>query len=109
MKTLRFRTGLVRVSSLNYAKVLFDEDGNMYDETCAGRYDNCTVAVGQVIYKNCKVEIFSKESIFQEKYAMQIKAYREDGKPLVLVKLRDSGYSIWRITFPEENTLEKTN
>lgn len=100
-KSLRFRTGFFRLPDAGgEVKILFDENGNIYDKSAAGEYKNCTIQIDNVRYRNSTFFIVAKETLIQARYEMTVTALREDGKKLELVKLRESGYPRWRVTFP---------
>ncbi len=100
-KSLRFRTGFFRLPGADgEVKILFDENGNIYDESVKGDYRNCTIQVDNVKYPNSTFSIVVKKTLTQARYEMNVVAIREDGKKLELVKLRESGYPRWWVTFP---------
>ena len=100
-KPIRFRTGFFKFPDTEEeAKILFDEDGNIYDKSIEGVYRNCVIRIDNIFYPNSTLSIIVKKTLIQAKYELSASAIREDGKKLELVKLRDSGYARWWVTFP---------
>lgn len=97
---IRFRTGFFRFPDSNEeGKILFDEEGNIYDKTAEGEYRNCTIYIDNVKYSNATLTILVKKTLSQACYEMSVSATREDGQKLALVKIRDAGYPQWRVKF----------
>lgn len=101
-KPIRFRTGFFKFQDTGEeAKILFDEDGRIYDKTAGGDYRNCLIQIDNVLYPNSTLSIVVKKTLVQARYEIVVSATREDGKKLELVKLRESGYPRWWVTFPQ--------
>ncbi len=101
-KPIRFRTGFFKFPNTDEeAKILFDEDGNIYDKSIEGVYPDCVIRIDNIIYPKSTLSIVVKRTLTQARYEMSVSAFREDGKKLELVKLRESGYARWWVTFPQ--------
>lgn len=98
---LCFRVGSFRVGELLYDEALFDEQSNLYDQDAAGKYPGCTIWVGPVRYEDCVLSIEAKQVLRHTNELTISVSATHNGQPLKLVKLRNSGYSIWRVIFPE--------
>lgn len=62
---IRFRTGFFRFPDSNEeGKILFDEEGNIYDKTAEGEYRNCTIYIDNVKYSNATLTILVKKKHF---------------------------------------------
>lgn len=97
---LCFRVGSFRVGELLYDEALFDEEGNLYDKDSVGEYP-CTIWISSVRYENCVLTIKARQVIKnRDDLTISVSAV-QNGKPLKLVVLRKSGYSIWRAIFPK--------
>lgn len=100
-KGLCFRVGSFRLGELLYDEALFDEEGNLYDKDSEGEYPECTIWIGPVRYDHCVLTIKARQVLrHRDELTLSVSA-THNGKPLKLVKLRTSGYAIWRVIFPE--------